>query len=293
MTGVEPSAYAALISLLDAHRSQYRILDHEPHGQTEIVSLLRGHPPSQAAKCMVVMVKRGKRVTRYVLAVVPGDMQVDLGAIKDLLQGTYVAFASRGVAENLAGAAPGAILPFPLSNRLELIVDPELLAHDELFFNAGRLDRSVALRTADYLAITQPRLERIARKPTKTTEGREMVKKVRVADKFAAFDDHWSPKIIGELNDFYVKAVKLKGEFIWHHHDDEDELFYVVTGKLVIKLRDGDVVLEPGEFVVIPHLVEHLPVADEEAHVLLLERKSTVNTGTISNERTVANLERV
>jgi mannose-6-phosphate isomerase-like protein (cupin superfamily) len=120
-----------------------------------------------------------------------------------------------------------------------------------------------------------------------------MVEKVNVAEKLELFREYWSPKIIGELNDFYVKAVKFKGEFVWHHHETEDELFYVVKGRLVIRLRDGEVVLEPGEFAVIPHLVEHLPIADEEVHVLLLEPKSTVNTGTVSNERTVQNLERV
>src|SRR5690349_1038641 len=113
-----------------------------------------------------------------------------------------------------------------------------------------------------------------------------MVEKVNVAEKLELFSDYWSPKIISELNDFYVKAVKLKGEFVWHHHEVEDELFYVVKGRLVIKLRDGEVVLDPGEFVVIPHKVEHLPIAEEEVHVLLLEPKTTVNTGTESNERT-------
>ena len=120
-----------------------------------------------------------------------------------------------------------------------------------------------------------------------------MVEKVNVAEKLDLFSEYWSPKIIGELNDFYVKAVKLKGEFVWHHHETEDELFYVVKGRLVIRLRDGEVVLEPGEFAVIPHLVEHLPVADDEVHVLLLEPKSTVNTGTTANERTITDPERV
>ena len=120
-----------------------------------------------------------------------------------------------------------------------------------------------------------------------------MVEKVNVADKLARFDDLWSPKIIGELNDFYVKAVKVKGEFVWHDHDTEDELFYVVKGRLVIKLRDGEVVLEQGEFAVIPHGVEHLPVAEEEAHILLLEPKTTVNTGGAESDRTVRDLERV
>ena len=293
MIEVASSAYASLIALLDSHQARYRLLDHDPEGRTELVSLLRGHSLAQAAKCMVVMVKLGKKVTRYVLAVVPGDMQVDLDAIKGLLGGTYVAFASRGVAESLGGAEAGAILPFPLSSDLELIVDPQLVAQDPIFFNAGRLDRSIELRTADYIAIARPQLRRIARKPPKAEKEKEMVKKVRVADKFEAFHDYWSPKIVGELDDLYIKAVKFKGEFVWHHHDDEDELFYVVQGRIVIKLRDGEIDLEPGEFVVIPHMVEHMPVADEEAHVLLLERKTTLNTGTITNERTVARLERV
>jgi mannose-6-phosphate isomerase-like protein (cupin superfamily) len=120
-----------------------------------------------------------------------------------------------------------------------------------------------------------------------------MVEKVNVAEKLERFSDYWSPKIIGELNDFHVKAVKLKGEFVWHHHETEDELFYVVKGRLVIRLRDGEIVLEPGEFAVIPHMVEHLPIAEDEVHVLLLEPKTTVNTGTADNERTVRDLERV
>jgi mannose-6-phosphate isomerase-like protein (cupin superfamily) len=120
-----------------------------------------------------------------------------------------------------------------------------------------------------------------------------MIEKVNLAHKFSLFQDYWSPKIAGELNDSYVKLAKLKGEFVWHHHEVEDELFLVVKGKLLIKLRDQDIWLEEGEFVIIPRGVEHLPIAEEEAHVLLLEPKSTLNTGDVQNERTVANLERV
>ncbi|HEY6285366.1 MAG TPA: cupin domain-containing protein [Ktedonobacteraceae bacterium] len=117
--------------------------------------------------------------------------------------------------------------------------------------------------------------------------------KVNLIQKFSLFQDYWSPKIVGELNDSYVKLVKLKGEFVWHHHETEDELFLVVKGSLLIKLRDRDIFLEEGEFVVIPKGVEHLPIADEEAYVLLLEPKTTLNTGNIGNERTVADLERI
>jgi mannose-6-phosphate isomerase-like protein (cupin superfamily) len=114
-----------------------------------------------------------------------------------------------------------------------------------------------------------------------------MVEKVNIAHKFSLFDEHWSPRIAGELNDSYVKLAKLKGEFVWHHHQEEDELFLVVKGKLLIKLRDRDIWLEEGEFVIIPKGVEHLPVAEQEVHVVLLEPKSTVNTGDVRNERTV------
>jgi mannose-6-phosphate isomerase-like protein (cupin superfamily) len=115
--------------------------------------------------------------------------------------------------------------------------------------------------------------------------------KVNLAQKFALFHDYWSPKIAGELNDSYVKLAKLKGEFVWHRHETEDELFLIVKGRLLIRLRDRDIRLEEGEFVVIPRGVEHLPVAEGEVHVLLLEPKSTLNTGDVRNERTVADPE--
>ncbi len=116
---------------------------------------------------------------------------------------------------------------------------------------------------------------------------------INLADKFSLFQDYWSPKIVGELNDSHVKLVKLKGEFVWHHHDNEDELFLVVKGRLLIKLRDRDIWLDEGEFTIIPRGIEHLPVAEEEVHVLLLEPKSTLNTGNVQNERTVADLKRL
>lgn len=116
---------------------------------------------------------------------------------------------------------------------------------------------------------------------------------VNLKDKFNQFSDRWSPKIIGELNDFYVKAAKLKGEFVWHHHDHEDELFLVVKGTLRMKFRDREEIVREGEFIVVPHGVEHLPVADEEVHLVLIEPKSTLNTGNIVNERTVPELQRI
>ncbi len=114
-----------------------------------------------------------------------------------------------------------------------------------------------------------------------------MIQVVDLGEKFSLFHEYWQPKIAGELNGSYVKLAKLKGEFIWHQHETEDELFLVIQGTLVIKLRDGDVTLHPGQFVIIPKGVEHMPVAAEEVHVLLLEPKTTVNTGSAASDRTV------
>ncbi|PYO68310.1 MAG: cupin domain-containing protein [Gemmatimonadetes bacterium] len=116
---------------------------------------------------------------------------------------------------------------------------------------------------------------------------------VNLAQKFALFDDYWSPKIAGELNDSYVKLVKLKGEFVWHHHEREDELFLVVKGRLLLRLRNREVWVNEGEFAIVPKGVEHLPVARDEVHVLLIEPKTTLNTGNVRNERTVEELDTI
>lgn len=114
------------------------------------------------------------------------------------------------------------------------------------------------------------------------------MQKINLAQKFSLFNEYWSPRIAGELNETHVKLVKLKGEFIWHHHEAEDELFWVVKGRLLIKFRDRDLWLDEGELVIIPKGVEHMPVAEEEVHVVLIEPKTTVNTGNVQNERTAA-----
>ncbi len=116
---------------------------------------------------------------------------------------------------------------------------------------------------------------------------------VNLAQKFSMFSDHWSPKIAGELNDMHLKLVKVQGEFVWHQHENEDELFLVVNGRLCIKLRDRDLWVGPGELVIIPRGVEHCPVAEEETQVILLEPKTTVNTGDVVSERTVEAPERI
>ncbi|MBI5366342.1 MAG: cupin domain-containing protein [Planctomycetes bacterium] len=116
---------------------------------------------------------------------------------------------------------------------------------------------------------------------------------VNLATKFDLIREHWSPKIVGELNGQYVKLVKFKGEFIWHHHDHEDELFLVTRGTLLIRFRDRDVTLNAGEFIIVPAGVDHQPVAAEEVHAVLLEPVSTLNTGDVTNERTRRELERI
>ena len=119
------------------------------------------------------------------------------------------------------------------------------------------------------------------------------MEKVNIAQKLALFSDYYNPRIIGELNNQHVKLAKLKGEFIWHKHDDEDELFLVIKGKLIIELRDKTIEIEEGEFLVVPRGVEHKPVAPEEVHILLFEPASTLNTGDVVNELTRQQLHKL
>ena len=119
------------------------------------------------------------------------------------------------------------------------------------------------------------------------------MEKVNLREKLSLFSEHWSPRIVGELNGQQVKLAKLQGPFTWHHHENEDELFLVVKGRFRMELRDRNIDLEEGEFFIVPRGVEHRPVADEEAHVLLFEPATTLNTGNVRNERTVPELERL
>ena len=119
------------------------------------------------------------------------------------------------------------------------------------------------------------------------------MEKVNLAQKLSTFDELWSPKVVADLNGQQVKLVKVKGEFVWHHHDDEDELFLILSGRLKMELRDGDIWLEKGEFLVVPRGVDHRPVAEEEVHLLLFEPASTLNTGNVRNERTVEQPARI
>jgi mannose-6-phosphate isomerase-like protein (cupin superfamily) len=119
------------------------------------------------------------------------------------------------------------------------------------------------------------------------------MQKVNLAEQFASFADHWHPRVVGELNGQQVKLVKLRGEFVWHAHEAEDELFLVVAGSLRMELHDGAIDLHPGEFLIVPRGVEHRPVADQEVEVLLFEPASTLNTGNLRNDRTVQHLPRL
>lgn len=119
------------------------------------------------------------------------------------------------------------------------------------------------------------------------------MEKVNIREKHDLISDYWNPRIIGELNGQHVKAAKLKGEFIWHHHENEDELFLVTKGVLKMEFRDKTISIHEGEFLIVPRMVEHRPVADEEVHLLLFEPASTVNTGNLQNERTRTQLERL
>ena len=119
------------------------------------------------------------------------------------------------------------------------------------------------------------------------------MEKINLSEKLNLIGEYWSPRIAGELNGQQVKLAKLKGEFVWHHHENEDEMFLVLKGRLIIRLPNEEVVLNEGEFFIVPRGVEHQPVAQQEVHLMLFEPASTLNTGNIRNERTVANLDHV
>jgi Ala-tRNA(Pro) deacylase len=169
------NSYATLLARLADVGARYRVIDHPAEGRTDIASTLRGHALDQAAKSLVVRVGLGRKRRRYVVGVVPGDRWIDLDRVRSLFDGSSVAFAARDVAERLTGCAVGTIMPFSFDPRLQLIVDPALLAHHEIYFNAARLDRSVALATRDYLSLAEPRLAIIAATEPPPSRGRNGV----------------------------------------------------------------------------------------------------------------------
>lgn len=117
--------------------------------------------------------------------------------------------------------------------------------------------------------------------------------KINIAEKLALFSEPWQPRLVARVNDTDVKLVRLRGEFVWHHHEHEDEMFLVIQGRLLMQFRDHEEWIEPGEFIVVPRGVEHRPVAPEEVQLMLIEPRGTLNTGNVVNERTVANIESI
>ncbi len=210
-------AYKHLIESLDKNKAKYRLIDHPPEGRTEIVSPMRGNKLSQAAKCIVIMVKRGKD-TKYVLGVFPGDAKIDLNVVKNLFQGSYASFATPEIAEKLAGSVSGTILPFSFHPDMELIVDPKLLENEEIFFNAARLDRSMALKTSDYVKLAKPRLEKIAASSDKVdvvsgTPKKESVGKIILDRRNLPANDH---RILGQnLKIFHLSDEIGAGLPLW------------------------------------------------------------------------------
>lgn len=157
------NAYDTLITLLNQHQADYKLIDHDPVGATEAVSALRGHPLAHAAKCILLLVKIDRHTRKHVLAVVPGDRSVDLNAIKTMYGARYAGFCDPVTAQTLAHSVPGSILPFPMDPEVELVTDTAVVQQPRLYFNAARLDRSVSLNTDDYARIAQPRIRNIAK----------------------------------------------------------------------------------------------------------------------------------
>ena len=157
-----PSVHEQLKSLLEREGADFRVVEHESEGRTELIAKIRGNRTEQAIKSIVVMIRFGKDAPRYALANVPGDCRVDLKAIRDLFGGTQSAFAPREKAEALTGCVIGAIPPFSFNEQLEVLADPLIQENEEVVFNAGRLDRSIFMKCADYFRVAKPRLAKIA-----------------------------------------------------------------------------------------------------------------------------------
>ena len=151
-----------LVALLNEAKARFRVIEHEPEGRSEAISVIRGNRPDQAAKAMVLDVRGGGGGKRHVLAILPGNRKLDFGAVATLFEARKCGFASPDTAQALTGCVMGSVPPFSLDPALAIVVDQDLLANDTLFFNAGRLDRSMELDTRDWMAIAKPRIARIA-----------------------------------------------------------------------------------------------------------------------------------
>jgi Ala-tRNA(Pro) deacylase len=295
---VGDETHERLLELLRRHGADYRLIDHPPEGRTEAVSKLRGHAAREAAKCIVLRVKVGKKQSRYVLAVVPGDRRVDLGAVKALFGGTYAGFADAETAERLAGSVAGTVLPFTLDSNLELIVDPDLLTVPVLYFNAARLNQSVALNAEDYTRIAHPRVAVIAAPPDPPSTREEAPAvpdharyDIHLDDKFgsltridiaaeAALHEPWFNQTLTQVNNTVVRLGVIEGDFHWHHHENTDEFFLVLDGQLLIDLHSRDTVtLNPHQGFTVPRGIEHRTRAPVRTSVLMIEAAGVVPTG--------------
>jgi len=159
---VAADVFDRLVALLNDAKARFRVIEHEPEGRSEAISVIRGNRPGQAAKAMVLDVRGGGGGKRHVLAILPGNRKLDFGAVATLFEARKCGFASPDTAQALTGCVMGSVPPFSLDPALAIVVDQDLLANDTLFFNAGRLDRSMELDTRDWLAVAQPRVARIA-----------------------------------------------------------------------------------------------------------------------------------
>jgi Ala-tRNA(Pro) deacylase len=157
------TAYRRLLKFLDESAKPYRLIEHAAEGQTARASELRGHPLPQAAKCLVIEVRNGSADRKYILAVIPGNQRVNLKKLKRIFGGTDARLVAPAAAEIITGCVAGSIVPFSFDEELILVADPGILVHDEVFFNAARLDRSVALDTVSFIALANPRVESIAK----------------------------------------------------------------------------------------------------------------------------------
>ena len=227
---------------------------------------------------------------------------MNLGAVKALYGGTYASFASQDVAERLAGSVAGTILPFSFEGELELIADPSVMENEEIYFNAARLDRSMALNAKDYEALAKPCLERIAENAEKQTKEDAMsdrmdysinldrafgpLELVDVPALAEAVEEKWHNQTLVGVNDCVVRLGVMQGEFHWHHHDEEDEFFYVVDGRFLIDLEEEDrtVELTPKQGFMVPKGVVHRTRAPERTVILMIEGAGVVPTGDASEE---------
>lgn len=290
--------YTRLLALLEQYGADYRLIDHEPEGRTELVSELRGNATAEAAKCIVLRIKVGKKTSRFILAIVPGDRRVDLDAVKRLYDGTYAGFADRESAERLAGSVAGTVLPFALHPDLELVVDPEVLTVPVLYFNAARLDQSIALKTADYERIAQPMISRIAAPAEPTPAPQEPTPMsadgrydIHLDDKFgqlttidldaeAALHAPWFNQTLTTVNDAVVRLGVIEGDFHWHHHVDTDEFFLVLQGQLLIDLQDHETIeLGPHQGFTVPRGAVHRTRSPTRTSILMIEAAGVTPTG--------------